>query len=104
MQAQLFGFIAPDNYLPALTFQVWVMLVLGGSGNNRGAVAGAVLVWALWTFTGTLASLGLPAGWQGSAASLRLVVIGVILALVLVLRPRGLLGEEATVSRHVERS
>ena len=71
VQAQLFGFIAPDNYLPALTFQVWVMLVLGGSGNNRGAVAGAVLVWALWTFTGTLASLGLPAGWQAVRASLR---------------------------------
>ena len=101
VQAQLLGFIAPENYLPALTFQVWVMLVLGGSGNNRGAVAGAFLVWALWTFTGTLAAAALPQDWQGSGASLRLVAIGVILALVLVLRPRGLLGEEATVSRHV---
>ncbi len=100
VQAQLLGFIAPENYLPALTFQVWVMLVLGGSGNNRGAVAGAFLVWALWTGTGTLAAAALPQSWQGSGASLRLVAIGVILALVLVLRPRGLLGEEATVSRH----
>ena len=99
-QAQLLGFIAPENYLPALTFQVWVMLVLGGSGNNRGAVVGAFLVWALWTGTGTLAAATLPPGWQGSGASLRLVAIGVIRALVLVLLPRGLLGEEATVSRH----
>lgn len=43
----------------------------------------------------------MPQGWQGSAASLRLVAIGVILALVLVLRPRGLLGDDATVSRYV---
>lgn len=102
VQGQLLGFIAPENYLPALTFQVWVMLVLGGSGNNRGAVAGAFLVWALWTSTGTLAAHALPQGWQGSGASLRLVAIGAILAAVLVLRPRGLLGEAATVSRHVD--
>lgn len=102
VQAQLLGFIAPENYLPALTFQVWVMLVLGGSGNNRGAVAGAFLVWALWSGTGTLAAAALPQAWQGSGASLRLVAIGVVLALVLVLRPRGLLGEAATVSRHVD--
>ncbi len=36
------GFIAPDNYLSTLTFQVWAMLIVGGSGNNRGALLGAV--------------------------------------------------------------
>ena len=41
MQAHFIGFIAPDNYLPALTFQVWAMLIVGGSGNNRGAILGA---------------------------------------------------------------
>ena len=42
------GFIAPENYVPMLTFQVWAMLIVGGSGNNRGAVLGAVLIWAVW--------------------------------------------------------
>lgn len=44
-QAHFIGFIAPDNYQPTLTFQVWAMLIVGGSGNNRGAILGAVLVW-----------------------------------------------------------
>ena len=101
VQGQLLGFIAPENYLPALTFQTWVMLVLGGSGNNRGAVIGAFLVWALWAGTGAVASVALPQVWQSGAASLRLVLIGAVLALVLVIRPRGLLGEEATISRHI---
>ena len=47
-QAHFIGFIAPDNYMPMLTFQVWAMLIVGGSGNNRGAILGAVLVWGIW--------------------------------------------------------
>jgi branched-chain amino acid transport system permease protein len=102
VQAQFFGFIAPDNYLPTLTFQIWVMLVLGGSGNNRGAVLGAVLVWALWTLSGSAFAAVLPPDWQTRAAALRIVAIGVVLSGVLLLRPRGLLGEATTVSRHVD--
>ena len=40
MQGHFIGFIAPDNYLSALTFQVWAMLIVGGAGNNRGALLG----------------------------------------------------------------
>lgn len=102
MQAQFFGFIAPDNYLPVLTFQVWVMLVVGGAGNNRGALLGAVAVWALWSLSGTLLTAVLPGAWQARGAALRVVAIGVALAGVLLARPRGLIGERATVSRHLE--
>lgn len=93
MQAQFFGFIAPENYLPALTFQVWVMLVVGGSGSNAGALLGAVLVWGLWTLSGTALAGALPADWQARGASLRVAGIGIVLACVLVWRPRGLLGK-----------
>ncbi len=102
MQAQFFGFIAPDNFLPAFTFQVWVMLILGGSGNNAGALVGAVVVWALWTGSGSLVSLLVAPEWQSRAASLRVVAIGLVLAAVLLARPRGLVGERATVSRSLE--
>lgn len=102
MQASFFGFIAPDNFLPALTFQVWVMLVIGGSGRNAGALLGAVVVWGVWTLSGSALAALLPPDWQARGASLRVVAIGVVLVLVLLFRPRGLLGERATVSRHLE--
>ncbi len=102
MQTQFFGFVAPENFLPALTFQVWVMLVIGGSGNNLGALLGAVVVWGIWSFTGTALGAVLPPDWQARGASLRVVAIGVLLVVVLLFRPRGLIGERATVSRHID--
>src|SRR5438093_1583910 len=34
------GFVSPFDFLPIVTFQVWAMLIVGGSGNNRGALLG----------------------------------------------------------------
>ena len=98
--AHFIGFIAPEDFLPILTFQVWAMLIVGGSGNNRGAVAGAVLVWAIWTSSGALLDALAPPEAQARASALQIVAIGVALAGVLLLRPRGLLGEKVIVSRH----
>jgi branched-chain amino acid transport system permease protein len=101
LQAHFIGFIAPDNYASSLTFLTWTMLVVGGSGNNKGALLGAVLVWGLWSASGYLAGAALPADLQARGASLQSVGIGVMLALILLLRPRGLLGEHKVVSRHI---
>jgi branched-chain amino acid transport system permease protein len=95
------GFVAPEDFLPILTFQVWTMLVVGGSGSNRGALVGGVLVWGLWSASGALVAAVLPQAMQARGAALQVVLIGVVLAAVLLCRPRGLLGEEAVVSRHV---
>jgi branched-chain amino acid transport system permease protein len=84
VQAHFIGFIAPDNYVPALTFQVWAMLIIGGSGNNRGAILGAVAVWGLWSLTGAALSAFVPAEHQARVAALQIVLIGVILDEVLV--------------------
>jgi branched-chain amino acid transport system permease protein len=102
VQAHLIGFIAPDNYLPALTFQVWAMLIVGGSGNNRGAVLGAIVVWGLWSLSGFAMSAIFPPEQQARAAAVQIVAIGAMLAAILVVRPRGILGEETIVSRHVQ--
>lgn len=102
IQAHAIGFIAPENYLPALTFQVWAMLIVGGAGNNLGALLGAVAVWGLWSVSSGVVSELLPAGMQARAASLQLVVIGTLIAAILVLRPRGLLAERITVSRFLK--
>lgn len=99
VQAHFIGFIAPENYVSTMTFQVWAMLIIGGAGNNRGALLGAILVWALWSATGAFMAAVVPADYQARAAALQIVLIGVALAALLVLRPRGLMGEEKMVSR-----
>lgn len=98
--AHFVGYIAPEDFLPILTFQIWAMLIVGGSGNNRGALLGAYLVWGFWAISGGLLRGVVPQAEQARAASLQVVLIGVLIALMLVLRPRGLLGEQVAVSRH----
>ena len=93
LQAHFTGFIAPDNYLPILTFQVWVMLIVGGSGSNLGAVIGSILVWAIWAGSGTLTSVLFPPEQQARAAALQIVAIGVMLCVILLVRPNGLFGD-----------
>jgi len=100
-QAHFIGFIAPENYQPMLTFQVWAMLIAGGAGNNRGAILGAIVVWALWAFSAPAIAALFPPDQQARAAALRIVLIGLGLCAILLLRPRGILAEERTISRHL---
>lgn len=93
LYAHFVGYIAPEDFLPILTFQIWTMLIVGGAGNNRGAILGAVLVWALWTLAGGLLRELVPTAHQARAATLQVVLIGLALMGILLLRPRGLLGE-----------
>ncbi len=101
LYAHFVGYIAPEDFLPILTFQLWTMLIVGGSGNNRGAILGAFVVWALWTLSGNALREIVPSEYQARAATLQVVLIGLLLMLILLLRPRGLLGEETVVSRHM---
>ncbi|MBB5223152.1 branched-chain amino acid transport system permease protein [Amaricoccus macauensis] len=103
-QGHFIGFIAPENYQPMLTFQVWAMLIAGGSGNNRGAILGAIVVWGLWAFSAPAIAALFPPDQQARAAALRIVLIGVGLCAILLIRPRGLLGETRTVSRHLPKA
>ncbi|MER8775458.1 branched-chain amino acid ABC transporter permease [Mesorhizobium sp. M0977] len=104
LQAHFTGFIAPDNYLPALTFQVWVMLIVGGSGSNIGAVIGSILVWAIWAGSGALTSMLFSPEQQARAASLQIVAIGVMLCVILLVRPNGLFGDRPRRPRFGKRA
>jgi len=97
--AHFVGYIAPEDFLPILTFQLWAMLIVGGSGRNLGAILGAYVVWGFWAVAGGALRGLVPQAEQARAAALQVVLIGVLIALVLVLRPRGLLGEQVSVSR-----
>jgi len=101
MEAHLIGFISPEGYDSSLTFLIWTMLVVGGSGNNLGALLGAGLVSVIWSVTGLATGMLFAPEDQTRAAALRNVAIGVLLAATIVWRPRGLIGERLSVSRHV---
>jgi branched-chain amino acid transport system permease protein len=95
------GFVSPFDFLPILTFQVWAMLIVGGSGNNRGAMLGALVVWGIWAASGVTVSKLVPPSHAAQGAAIQVILIGVVLVLMLLYRPRGLIGERAIVSRHL---
>jgi branched-chain amino acid transport system permease protein len=85
------------------TFIFWAMLMVGGSGNNKGAILGAYMIWGLWTVTANLQGYDLPAALSDRIPFIRQFVVGALIVMVLLLRPRGLLPEERRVSIWVER-
>jgi branched-chain amino acid transport system permease protein len=102
------GIFIPTAYQPLrFTFLIWVMVILGGSGNNMGSVLGAFIIWFIWIQSGPM---GL---WvvemignnmqEGSASLefiedrvhyLRLVFMGTILILIMRFSPAGMLPEK----------
>ncbi len=90
--------ISPDTFKPLFgTFITWVMLMAGGSGNNKGAVLGAFVVWGIWSGSEFVSDY-LQDFIGNRAFYLRLLTIGLLLETVLLLRPHGLLGERKVVS------
>ncbi|GGO25180.1 branched-chain amino acid ABC transporter permease [Gemmobacter aquaticus] len=101
------GILNPGTYQPLrFTFLIWVMVIIGGSGNNWGAVLGSLLIGWLWLIVETLGPTvmsGITAGMADgplkahlvdSAQHMRLLTMGVILLLVLRFSPRGLIPEK----------
>ncbi len=107
MMVTLDGQLTPASYEPLrFTFLIWVMVIVGGSGNNWGAVLGGMVIWFLWVQVE-------PAGrwlidvstiWLGedsdlrrhllaNAAHMRLLTMGLAMLLVLRFSPRGLIPE-----------
>jgi branched-chain amino acid transport system permease protein len=107
MMTTLDGQLIPTSYQPLrFTFLIWVMVIVGGSGNNLGAVLGGFLIWFLWVqvepmglwlmqvITSPLAEgSALKAHLLDSAAHMRLFTMGLVLLLVLRFSPRGLIPE-----------
>ncbi|MDX1609917.1 MAG: branched-chain amino acid ABC transporter permease [Halofilum sp. (in: g-proteobacteria)] len=93
LYAHFTGFISPAAFDPMFaTFVVWVMLIAGGSGNNRGALLGALVIWGVWTLTESFTGL-LPGDLATRASALRIFLIGLLLEIILLTRPQGLLPE-----------
>ena len=107
MMTTLDGQLTPGSYQPLrFTFLVWVMVIVGGSGNNYGAVLGGFLIWWLWVMveplglwamdlitSGMAADSWLRGHLTDSAAQMRLMTMGIILLAVLRFSPKGLMPE-----------
>ena len=94
--------IAPTSFTDLFgTFLVWTMLMVGGSGNNRGAVLGALVVGFVW-FGAPLIQEDLPDFLGERVFMVRQLIIGLLIVGFLLARPAGLLREERRISRFVD--
>jgi branched-chain amino acid transport system permease protein len=108
MLATLDGQFTPGSYSPLrFTFLIWVMVIVGGSGNNLGAVLGGFLVWLIWVEAEPVGFWLMDAltSWMGddsglrkhlldSAQYMRVIIMGSVLLLVMRFSPWGLLPEQ----------
>jgi len=106
------GIFDPSGYIPLNhTFLIWVMVILGGAGNNLGTLFGAVFVYIIWTMSEPVAlyvfdvvrQLGeswfdwqAPSDLDSRALQARVFVIGLTITLVLRYAPKGLIPERIT--------
>jgi len=98
MYAHYVKAITPDTFAPFFgTFLIWVMLIVGGSGNSKGAVLGAFVVWGVWTGTDWIINHS-PGLLETRIFYVRNLLIGLLIVVVLLIRPKGILGEEKRVS------
>jgi branched-chain amino acid transport system permease protein len=104
----------PGSYQPINhTFLIWVALIVGGAGNNWGALFGAVLIYVVWLMSEPLAQFLLGAvnngighfGWgtipdiESRSLQMRVFVLGLVITLALRYAPRGLIPEVAQTTR-----
>jgi branched-chain amino acid transport system permease protein len=87
------GFVTTNDYVVGLTLEMWVMVVLGGLGNSRGALLGALLITILNRVTAIFAIQLNMSGIDIEFNYVRYILLGVILLLMLLYRPKGLLPE-----------
>jgi branched-chain amino acid transport system permease protein len=98
----------PGSYQPINhTFLIWVMVIVGGAGNNWGAVFGALLIYITWMISDPVAQWlfnnisdwSTDQGWgaipdiQSRASQMRVLVLGLVITVALRFAPRGLIPE-----------
>ena len=91
--------VNPGVYVTSLTFFVWTALLLGGAATIFGPVLGAVIFWVLQAFLSNvlpqLVSSGvLPFISSILASTIRFILVGVGLMLLVIYRPQGILGDK----------
>ena len=102
------GLFTPGSYRPMrYTFVIWVMVIVGGTGNNFGAILGGFVVWFLWVEAAPIAlffinlfTAHLPETNEikvhliNSAPYFRFLLVGIGLLFIMRFRPQGLIPEK----------
>jgi branched-chain amino acid transport system permease protein len=96
--------ITPDTFLPALTFAVFAVVILGGAGSRVGPVLGACTYWFIIQFTDRFLRGAVAEGWisedvlsNEDIGAVRFALVGLLLMLLMVFRPQGVLGKREEV-------
>lgn len=90
--ARYIGYISPEQFVPLITFQVWMATVMGGVGRVSGALVGTVILMLLLEGSRFLRDVA-PFIPDVEMASIRLGAIGLALILFTLLRPQGIVGD-----------
>ncbi len=112
MLITLDGIFTPVSFQPLrYTFLIWIMVIVGGSGNNLGAVLGAFIIWFIWVEAAPAAELliniltsqmeetnAIKVHLLDSIPYFRYLIIGLILLLIMRYRPKGILPEKIRYS------
>ncbi len=91
LYAHYVTYISPLDFLPLITFVVWVMVIVGGRANQAGVLVGTAVIVLFFNSTRYLKDY-VPLGAE-TIASLRMVMIGALIMLTIVYRPNGLIPE-----------
>jgi len=86
------GIITPDDYQPTFTFYAYLILILGGMTRIWAVPLGALLFGLLYSGTRFLNVYPLSLFDSGDRAYLRLILVGLLLIVLMAVRPQGLLG------------
>jgi ABC-type branched-subunit amino acid transport system permease subunit len=90
--AHYLTFIAPDMFLPNVTFSIWIMMVIGGSSNNLGVILGSILIIIFERLTRFIKDfIHLPF----NPANFRQIIFGLLLIVFITYRPEGILKEKS---------
>ncbi|MEH3147960.1 MAG: branched-chain amino acid ABC transporter permease [Methylobacterium frigidaeris] len=90
--AHYITYIVPDQFIPLVTFYVWMAIIIGGVGRISGAVVGTALLMLLLEGSRFIRDV-VPGISEVEMASIRLGVIGILLVLFTIYRPQGLMGD-----------
>ena len=90
--------VVPATYTTSLTFFIWTILLLGGAATVFGPVVGSVIFWVIMGFLGNvlpaLANSGILPISSVQAGTLRFILVGVALMLIVIFRPQGIFGNK----------